>query len=150
MDAVAFWANLGTLAALLLTAIALFVTARQLWTGRRAASAGSLIALNESLRQAWLQFSISTDLAKQHTFSDVMNLLEGTCAAYGDGLFVEKTGGLVEHYLCHVFKLIEESDDSRARIERMFLIPGTFQNILHFLEKHKKQISGLHLPARQN
>ena len=47
MDAVAFYANIGTLVAVALTVIALSVTAQQLRIGRRASSAGAFIALNE-------------------------------------------------------------------------------------------------------
>jgi hypothetical protein len=49
MDAVAFFANIATLVAVTFTAIALFLAARQLLIGRRAASAGAFVALNESL-----------------------------------------------------------------------------------------------------
>src|ERR1700730_11073730 len=100
MDAIALWANVGTLIALVLNAVALYVTARQLFIGRRAASAGALIALSESFRQAWLQFSNAGDEdAKQHTFADVMNLLESACAIFEDRLFVGRAGRLLEDYL---------------------------------------------------
>jgi hypothetical protein len=143
---VALWANIATLVAVCLGAIALFVTARQLRAGRRGASAGALIALNESFRQAWLQFSQASEEWKQHTFSDIMNLLECACAIYEDKLFVGKGGKLLEDYLCHVLILIQQSDDARQRIERMMLTPKTFDHILKFLQSHRPEIKGIKLP----
>jgi hypothetical protein len=147
MDAVAFYANIATLVAVAFNVIALFVTARQLWTGRRAASAGALIALNDSFRQAWLQFSQAPEEWKQHTFSDIMNLLESACAIDEDKLFVGKGGKLLEDYLCHVLILIQQSDDARHRIEQMMLTAQTFDHILKFLQRHRRQIKGIKLPT---
>jgi hypothetical protein len=75
MDAVAFYANIATL-------IAVFIAAWQVRLGRKAASAGAFMTLNESLRQAWLHFSTVSDEGKQHAFADVMNLLESACAIF--------------------------------------------------------------------
>jgi hypothetical protein len=146
MDALAFWASIATLVAVALNVIALFVMARQLRTGRRAASAGALIALNESFRQAWLQFSQASEDWRQHTFSDIVNLLETACAIDEDKLFVGKGGKLLEDYLCHVLILIQQSDDARQRIERMMLTPLTFKHILNFIQRHRREIKGIKLP----
>jgi hypothetical protein len=147
MDAIALWANVGTLIALVLNAIALFVAARQLFDGRRAASAGALIALNESFRQAWLQFSkAGEEDAKQHGFADVMNLLESACAIFEDKLFVGRAGRLLEDYLCHVFVLIAQSEDARKRIEALMLTEKTFEHILRFLQRHRDRVKGFSFP----
>jgi hypothetical protein len=146
MDAVAFWASIATLVAVALNVIALLMMARQLRTGRTAASAGALIALNESFRQAWLQFSQASEDWRQHTFSDIMNLLESACAIDEDKLFVGKGGKLLEDYLCHVLILIQQSDDARQRIERMMLTPLTFKHILKFIQRHRREIKGITLP----
>ncbi|MFO1099049.1 MAG: hypothetical protein U1E81_12500 [Xanthobacteraceae bacterium] len=146
-DAVALWANVGTFIALVLNAAALFVAARQLFDGRRASSAGALIALTESFRQAWLQFSNAIDEdAKQHGFADIMNLLECACAIFDDALFFGRTGRLLEDYLCHVFILIGQSQDARKRIEAMMLTEKTFEHILHFLQTHRDRVRGFSVP----
>ena len=107
MDAVAFWANIATLVVLALNVAALYLAARQLRIGRTGASAGALIALNDSFRQGWLEFSFAGDEArKHHAFADIMNLLKSTCAIFEDKLFVGKAGKLLEDYLCHVLILI--------------------------------------------
>jgi hypothetical protein len=147
MDAVAFYANIATLAAVALTAIALFVTARQLRIGRKAASAGAFIALNESLRQAWLHFSNIDDGRKQYAFADVMNLLESACVIFDEKIFVGKVETLLEDYLCHVFILIQDSDDARGRIEQMILTDRTFEHIVRFLRQHRKRVVGIKLPV---
>lgn len=148
MDAVAFWADIGTLVALILTAIALIFTGQQLLIGRRSASATALISLNESFRQAWLHFLKATeDDARQHAFADVMNLLEISCAVFEDKLFVGRSGKLLENYLCHIFILIRDSDDARQRIEKLLLTPLTFQHVVVYLERHRGQIRGIQLPV---
>lgn len=147
MDAVAFYANIGTLVAVAFTAIALFLTARQLSIGRRAASAGAFIALNESLRQAWLHFSSIDQAGKQYAFADVMNLLESACVIFDEKIFVGKVETLLEDYLCHVFILIQESDDARGRVEHMMLTDKTFEHIVRFLRHHRKRIVGIKLPG---
>jgi hypothetical protein len=147
MDAVAFYANIATLVAVALTAIALFLTARQLRIGRRATSAGAFIALNESLRQAWLQFSNIDEAGKQYAIADVMNLLESACVIFDEKIFVGKVETLLEDYLCHVFILIQESDDARGRIEHMMLADRTFEHIVKFLRHHHKRISKIELPG---
>jgi hypothetical protein len=150
MDAIALWANVGTLIALVLNAVALYVASRQLFDGRRAGSAGALIALNESFRQAWLQFSNAQEEdAKQHTFADVMNLLESACAIFEDKLFVGRAGDLLEDYLCHVFGLIGQSEDSRKRIEGMMLTDKTFEHILRFVQRHRDRIKNFNIPTEQ-
>lgn len=146
MDAVAFYANIATLVAVALTAIALFLTARQLRIGRRAASAGAFIALNESLRQAWLHFSHTDEAGKQYAFADVLNLLESACVIFDEKIFVGKVETLLEDYLCHVFILIQESDDARGRIEQMMLTDKTFEHIVGFLRQHRKRVIGIKLP----
>jgi hypothetical protein len=151
MDTVAFWANIATLVLLVLTVVALRIGAKQLYDGRRAASGGALIALNESFRQAWLQFSNAKDEGKkQYTFSDVMNVLNMACAIFDDKLFVGQGGRLLEDYLCHVFSLIGESDDAKGRIERMITTDKTFEHILRFVRNHRPQIKGFKLPPAVN
>jgi hypothetical protein len=147
MDAVAFYANIATLVAVVLTAIALFVTARQLRIGRKAASAGAFIALNESLRQSWLHFSQIDEAGKQYAFADVMNLLESACVIFDEKIFVGQVETLLEDYLCHVFILIQESDDARSRIEQMILTDKTFEHIVRFLHRHRKRVVGIKLPV---
>ena len=147
MDAVAFWANIATLVVLVLTVVALFVAGRQLFHGRRAASAGSVIALNESFRQAWLQFRNAGDEGtKYYTFADIMNLLEIACAIFEDKIFVGRGGRLLEDYLCDVFNLIEQSEDAKKRIESMIHGEKKFKHILVFLRCHQDQIKRLTLP----
>jgi hypothetical protein len=141
MDAVAFYANIATL-------IAVFIAAWQVRLGRKAASAGAFMTLNESLRQAWLHFSTVSDEGKQHAFADVMNLLESACAIFDEKIFVGKVKTLLEDYLCHVFILIQESDDARERIEQhMMLTDKTFEHIGKFLRQHRKRINRIQLPG---
>jgi hypothetical protein len=147
MDAVAFFANIATLVAVTFTAIALFLAARQLLIGRRAASAGAFVALNESLRQSWLHFSTVDEAGKQYAFTDVMNLLESACVIFDEKIFVGKVETLLEDYLCHVFILIQESDDARGRIEPMMMTGKTFEHIVKFLRQHKQRIVGIELPT---
>ena len=147
MDAVAFYANIGTLVAVVLTAVALFLTARQLRIGRRASSAGAFIALNELFRQAWLHFSNIDEAGKQYAFADVMNLLDSACAVFDEKIFVGKVATLLEDYLCHVFILIQESDDARERTEQMMMTPKTFEHIVRFLRQHRKRIDRIQLPG---
>ena len=138
-DAIALWANIGTLIALALNIVALYYAARQLWIGRRSGSAGALLTLNESFRQAWFVFvQASDDDSKQHALSDVMNLLETACVIFEDGLFVGKSGKLLEDYLCHVFISIQHSADARARIPKMFTTGHTFDHIIRFLENRRE------------
>jgi len=142
-DAVAFWANVAT-------PIALLIGAVQLFYGRRASSGGALIALMESFRQAWLQFSNAPhEGAKQHTFSDVMNLLNMSCAIFEDTLFIGRSGRLLEFYLFHVFGLIEHSDDAKKRIQRMIMTEKTFEHIVKFIERHRDEIKGFKLPSEE-
>ncbi len=146
VDAIALYANIATIAVVFFNAIALLVAARQLSTGRSGASAGAYVTLNESLRQAWLHFSSVSDDGKQHAFADVMNLLEAACAIFDDRVFVGKVATLLEDYLCHVFIVIQESDDARNRIEQMILTDKTFEHILRFVSRHRSRIKGIKLP----
>lgn len=141
IEFVGLLANIATLIALVPTFIALFVTARQLWLGRRASSAAALIAANESLRQAWLQFNAAaTEDEIQYAFADVMNLLEIACAARRDGLFVGETGSVMSKYLEHILKAIAADTSARMRIEKMLDIPGTFEHVYQFLRSHRKEV----------
>jgi hypothetical protein len=144
LDTIALGVSIATFIAVLLNGYAIYVALRQLKIGRSGASAGALIALNESFRQAWLEFTkVETEDTKQHAFADVMNLLETACAIFEDKLFVGKAADLLETYLCEVFILIEKSDDSRSRIQSMFTTPTTFQHITRFLSTHRERLRGL-------
>jgi hypothetical protein len=114
---------------------------------RRASSAGAFIALNESFRQTWLHFSNIDEVGKQYAFADVINLLEPACAIFDEKIFVGKVATLLEDYLCHVFILIQESDDARGRIEHMMMTHKTFEHIVKFLRQHRKRIDGIQLPG---
>ena len=123
MNDVAFYANIATLIAAPLGLAGLVVALWQLLAARRAASATTVVALNESFRQAWLHYvgvSDEDDEAKQYAFSDIMNLLELASAIDEDKLFVAKGGVLHRDYLLHVLKLIEQSDEARERMQKMF------------------------------
>lgn len=147
IDAVGFYASVATLVAAPLGLIGLIVAIWQLWAGRKAASAATVIALNESFRQAWLLSSqASDDDGKQYAFSDVINLLETACAVAEDKLLVARGGKLLEDYLCHMLILIQQSDDARQRIERMFVTPQTFGHIKIFLAGHRPQVKGIKIP----
>jgi hypothetical protein len=149
LDLFSLLANLATLVALVPTFIALVMTARQLWAGRLASSATTLVALNESLRQAWLQFRRAEgEDDVQYTFSDVMNLMEIACAAREDGLFVGETGDMMGKYLLHVLKAIAEDTSAKARIEKMLGVPGTFEHLYRFVRSHRKSIV-IELPVEQ-
>jgi hypothetical protein len=80
-------------------------------------------------------------------FADVMNLLESACAIFDEKLFVGKVGRLLEDYLCHVFILIQQSDDARTRIERLMMTERTFEHIVKFLQRHRESIKGIILPV---
>jgi hypothetical protein len=140
-DAIGFWANVGNLMALLLYVAALVYAVAQLRLARRAASAGSLIPLYESFRQAWLEFDMAAnEQTKQHAFADVANLLELACAIDIDKLFVGETKGLLERYLIEIFTLIQNSPDAVTRMQRLVHTSGTFKSICAFLLKHKSQL----------
>ena len=143
IDAVAFYANVATLVAAPLGLFGLAIAIRALWAARRAGSAAALIALNESFRQAWLQHTLAPEDRRSYTFSDVMNLLELACAIYKDKLFVARGGRLLRDYLFHVLKLIEQNDDTRPRIQEMFLTPRTFEHITNFLKQHRSDFRRL-------
>jgi hypothetical protein len=143
IEAIALWANIATLIALILNVAALVFAGYQLKIGRRGTSASALITLNESFRQAWLHFSNVDEDGKQHAFADIMNLLESACAIFEDGMLIGKGGRLLEDYLCHVFTLIQQSDDARIRIEMMMATDKTFEYIVAFLESHRKKIGGI-------
>lgn len=145
---VSFWANVGTLVALILNVVAIAFAVIQLKAGQRASSAASLISLHESFRQAWLQFTrASNNLEEQHAFADIMNLLEIACASFGDKSFSGKSGSVLESYLCHIFSLIGQSKEAADRLDGMFTTDKTFQNIVLFLKTHRSQIQSLRLPV---
>jgi hypothetical protein len=140
-DLISFWAGIAALVAILLNVLAVVYAAGQLKVARRAAAGASLIPLAESFRQAWLQFRQAADEpAKQHTFADIMNLLEVACAIFEDGLLIGGAGKLLEDYLCHVFAMLNRSPDAQQRIERMVHTAKTFEHIGKFLRSHREQI----------
>ena len=147
IDAIAFCANMATLVAAPLGLIGLLVAILQLRWGRRGASAATVIALNESFRQAWLHYAQVSHEGKQHAFADIMNLLETACAIEEDKLLVAKGGKLLEDYLCHVLILIQQSDDARQRIECMFVTNQTFDHIINFLARHRREITKIKIPS---
>jgi hypothetical protein len=57
-----------------------------------------------------------------------------------------KAGKLLEDYLCHVFFILQESDDARHRMENLILTSGTFQHIATFLPNHRSVTRGLRFP----
>jgi hypothetical protein len=146
IEVIAFCASVATLVAAPLGLIGLLVAIFQLRASRRGASATTVIALNESFRQAWLHYSQVSDEGRQHAFADIMNLLEIACAIEEDKLLVAKGGKLLEDYLCHVLILIQQSEDARQRIERMFVTDRTFDHIINFLSRHRPEISEIKIP----
>jgi len=69
------------------------------------------------------------------------------CVIFDVKIFVGKVETLLEDYLCHVFILIQESDDARGRVEHMMLTDQTFEHIVRFLRYHRKRIVGIKLPG---
>jgi hypothetical protein len=142
VDRASFWASVVTILSLAVTVGAFIYAARQFTLARRTSSAGALIPLHESLRQAWLQFRSAKDEAeKRHTFADIFNLLEMGCAIFHDRLLVGRCGDLLEAYLCGVFGLIQQSADAREHMSGLVVTPRTFSNAAEFLASHKREIA---------
>ena len=139
------WGDLANKAAVIglpLTVVAVFYAGRQLQLARRATSASILVPLHESFRQAWLQFRCAVeDDAQKHAFADIFNLLELGCSVFRDGLLVGHSGSLLESYLCHIFALIQSSEESKKRMQDLLHTDSTFENIVAFLRSHKRQVS---------
>jgi len=131
-----------TVLALALNAGALFYAGRQFATARRAAAAGSLVPIAESFRQAWLEYKRSTDeQEKKHTFADIANLLEMSCAIYQDGLLTGRAGNLLRDYLIDVLRLIQKKTEYRDRLQGLLVDPKNFVHIREFVGKHKRQLN---------
>jgi hypothetical protein len=145
---VSFWASVATVVALPPSIVAVLYAARQLTLGRRATSAGAVVPLNESLRQAWLQFKGANNEADvRYAFADIANLLELGCAIFHDRLLVGRVGELLEEYLCGIFRMIQTNNDAHQRMVTLLQTEQTFKNIVEFLAKHRREVQ-LELPAR--
>ncbi|MBN8968585.1 MAG: hypothetical protein J0G95_09005 [Rhizobiales bacterium] len=131
-------AAIATIVALPFAIFAILYAARQLSLARRAGSAGSVIALNDSLRDCWKHFTNSSDsIQRTYAFADLANALELACAAYHDEVFFGRTADILENYLLRVFRLIEKNDDARKMMAELIQTNTTFRNTVDFLANHR-------------
>ena len=145
-------AKIATIVGLPATTAALLYVIRQFKLGRLTASAGSLIALQESLRQSWIRYTETLQIEAPpalneahnqrllHSFADLANLLESSCALFEDNVFFWKSGELFEKYLLAIFGLINASADAKKRLELLIHSEDTFAHITAFIASHRAAI----------
>jgi hypothetical protein len=140
VDLVQFWASVAAILALPIGIGAVIYAGRQLSLARKAGSGSSLIALSEAFRQCWQAFLTAQDEKKrQLAFGDLANALEVACAIFRDRVFFGHAEDVLENYLLSTFRLIESNDDARNRILNLLQTPRTFENLVEFLSRHRRQ-----------
>jgi hypothetical protein len=141
IDFFGFWASVVTLVGLPLGMAAVWYAARQLSLGRKAASAGVTIPLNDAFRERWSAFfAAETDKERKYQFAELANALEIACAISRDKVLYGASKDVLEHYLVGAFQVIESSADATQLLGQLLETPKTFENIVHFLGKHKSDL----------
>jgi hypothetical protein len=108
--------------------------------GNQNASAASLIALNETLRQGWERYFAAHDGAKLHQFAELANTLEIACALCVKRVFVGVSRELLTEYLDEVMNLLNGSEDARQRLIDLLRSPTTFKYLRLYVGGRRKHI----------
>ena len=148
LDLAAYWGGIAAILALPFVIGAAFYAARQLSLARKAGSGATLIALNEAFRDCWHLFLTSGDAQlKRYHFGDLVNALESGCAVYRDRVFFGHSERVFRGYLVGVFRLIEGNAEARTILDAFIDTPETFENIVWFLGRYRREIDLPKTPA---
>jgi len=120
---------------------ALWYGARQLSLARKASSAAVVIPLGDSFRECWLAFIGATNNNdRRFHFAELVNALETACAIFRDKVLYGASREVLEQYLVNVFQIIETNQEALELLGGLLESPKTFENIVRFLESHRKQL----------
>jgi hypothetical protein len=113
-----------------------WLTGYGVYRGNRNSSAASLIALNEAWRQAWERYLLAEgDVAKQHQFAELLNILEIACALKIKRVLTGPSREILTEYLDGVLTLLKSSNDAKDRLGNLIHAPTTFKYIGQYLRR---------------
>lgn len=141
-DNIQYLSGLAAIVGLPFASFAVLYAAKQLKLARAAGSGTSLLTLTEAFRENWERFFKASDETTQ-TFvvAELANLLEAACAIHRDRVLYGHSKKVLEIYLVGIFRLLQDNDQLRQRLLNLLQTKETFENIRHFMSKHKAAIN---------
>jgi len=134
-------------ASLVVALAALALSFYAIYRGNRNTSVATLVAINESFRQAWQRFLSENDEQKrQYELAELMNLVEIACATLNEGSLAGKSHKIMSAYLSEVLKLLIANDYANLEIGKLLNSTTTFANINEYLNVERKPPLSVTIP----
>jgi len=128
------WINAGLLAVAIAT---LFSAALSLRRQAQASDFTSYLQLTERYANAWRKFRDAADEAnKDFEFSEVLNLIQGTCHLYYARAIHGATRDMICDYLKEVLRDLFQHDYARGRFKESLSGPDTYFHIRRFAREN--------------
>lgn len=141
VDTASYLSNVITIFGLPVAAIALVLSVRQLYLSQRTGSVATVMAINDSLRESWVDYlKATTDSEKSIHFGEICNILELACTVSFDHVLYGKSGKLLKTHILNLLNLISDHDSLREDFLGLLQDHTTFEYIRIFLHKNKKKL----------
>lgn len=134
-------ANQLALAALIVAVIGFVVAIYALYRGNRNTSASTVIALNDSLRQALERLITPSGSIDLDQLPELMNLFEIACGIYLENSLAGVSKKLMGNYLASVLRAVVQNAEISNAIPAMLEGEDTFLYIKKFLRDKPATVS---------
>lgn len=140
-----WWANIATVAAVILAAVGLMATALSVRSQARSNDLNSLFLVTTQIREAEARFRDSggDPEANRDELVHYLNLLETLAAAVNGALFGRVTRRIACDRLVNDIAILIANERSRSCIQTAITSEETFQELARFEKKHRAAIRSL-------
>lgn len=136
-DALNWWASIVTIIGGGIAVAALLLSFWQLWLSRRATAVVAVMSVNDSISQAWNAWIVAEESDdKDLAFGNLVNVLETSCLAYREKMFVGRSKAMLKDYLSANLKTIENAGLS-SQLLPLFQSSKTFENLEWFYKNER-------------
>ncbi|MFP9138568.1 hypothetical protein ACLI1C_15420 [Devosia sp. XGJD_8] len=132
-----WWAAAVTIVGGGIALVALWLSWWQLRLSRKSTAVAAVMAVHDSITQgwnAWLTAPIQSD--KDFAFGNLVNVLETSCLAYREDMFVGRSKSMLQHYLSANMDTIDKAGLA-SQLLPLFQSAKTFEN-LEWFYKNKR------------
>jgi hypothetical protein len=123
------------LASLVISLVALVISAIALRRSDKNSSASLLLTLSSTISSAWQAVFAADSQSKPYAVGELMNVFEMGCAIDLQGSLTGPSGDLVTQFLKENLTLLLENEEMSALARSLLKNKGTFSNIDRFLAK---------------
>jgi len=135
-ETIAAWVTIAGFPAAIIT---LIIAIQQGIAGRRTASAGIYLTINQALRDEWRAFDNVSPQLKENHLGEVLNLIEIACGVNEDGVLAGNSGYFLRHTIDSIQDSVEDNPYLQALVSKLRTHEHTFAASERYRSKRLKE-----------